>query len=207
MSLFWNAKYSPTKCEADAIPTEPKFILDQDKDLTNGVLGTLTGKDGDRPILDTFFVEQNPASTVVGVTVLFGRRAEPGEFVEIGDRAGRVVEVTLVDVVLEDENGVEMHVPHFAWLTRSVRCLGAAPRVVVRATLQRSELTDEARARLHEAAEALGADPRVEVEEIAATSVRIALSVISDELGARAKLNAAIWTALSGEGSAPKAEG
>lgn len=137
------------------------------------------------------------ASTVVGVTVLFGRRAQPGDFVELGRHAGRVVEVTLVDVVLEDETGVELHVPHLAWLTRPAKILGAAPRVTVRATLPRAELTPAMSELLLAKASELGAEPRLEIEAIAETTVGIALSVLSDELGARARLNAMLWSALT----------
>ncbi len=44
-----------------------KYYLDNDKDLTNGLIGSLAAADQNRPTLDAFWTEENPASTVPGV--------------------------------------------------------------------------------------------------------------------------------------------
>ena len=67
------------------------------------------------------------ASGVVGVAVVFGRRLKKGDQIEIGSRAGRVVDLTLLDVRLEDATLAEVRVPHLFGLLQPLRLHRHAP--------------------------------------------------------------------------------
>lgn len=61
------------------------------------------------------------ASSVVGVTVVFGRRMKRGDDVEVGGRKGKVLDVTLLDVRIEDDALAEVRVPHLLGLLHPTR--------------------------------------------------------------------------------------
>lgn len=61
------------------------------------------------------------ASSIVGVTVVFGRRMKRGDDVEVGGRKGKVLEVTLLEVRIEDDALAEVSVPHLLGLFHPTR--------------------------------------------------------------------------------------
>ncbi|HEU4404606.1 MAG TPA: mechanosensitive ion channel family protein [Polyangiaceae bacterium] len=61
------------------------------------------------------------ASAAVGVGAVYGRWLRPGARVEIGGRRGRVTQVTLTEVRLEDDEGGEVRVPHLMTLAHPTR--------------------------------------------------------------------------------------
>lgn len=61
------------------------------------------------------------ASVAVGVVVIFARRIKKGDLVEFGGRAGRIAEVSLIDVRLEDAQSCEVTVPHLLALFHPTR--------------------------------------------------------------------------------------
>jgi small-conductance mechanosensitive channel len=61
------------------------------------------------------------ASAVVGAVVVYGRRIKKGELVEFGGRAGRVAEVRLLEVRLEDAGACDIAVPHLLGLFHPTR--------------------------------------------------------------------------------------
>lgn len=61
------------------------------------------------------------ASAAVGAVVVYGRRLKRGELVEFGGRAGRVADVRLLDVRLEDAGACDVSVPHFLGLFHPTR--------------------------------------------------------------------------------------
>lgn len=61
------------------------------------------------------------ASAAVGAVVVYGRRLKRGELVEFGGRAGRVVDVGLLEVRLEDAGACEVSVPHLLGLFHPTR--------------------------------------------------------------------------------------
>jgi Mechanosensitive ion channel len=71
------------------------------------------------------------ASIVAGIPVIYGRRVRVGDHVEIGERIGRVVTVTLLEVRLEDDLGCAISVPHLTSLVSPTRVLGISPLVTV----------------------------------------------------------------------------
>jgi len=102
------------------------------------------------------------ACAAVGVPQVFGRKLRPGDYAEMGGRAGRVRKVTLLEVELEDVFGCELRVPHLLALVRPTRILGQAALVTV-------DVSIDARApqtRAHETllAAARTVSPRARVE-------------------------------------------
>jgi Mechanosensitive ion channel len=71
------------------------------------------------------------ACAAAGVPMVFGRKVKPGDFVEAGGRAGIVREVTLLELVLEDSVGCEVHIPQLLALWHPTRVLGGAPMTVL----------------------------------------------------------------------------
>jgi small-conductance mechanosensitive channel len=61
------------------------------------------------------------ASAAAGAIVIYGRRVKKGELVEFGGRSGRVVDVRLFDVQLEDAAQSDISVPHLLGLIHPTR--------------------------------------------------------------------------------------
>jgi small-conductance mechanosensitive channel len=66
------------------------------------------------------------ACAAAGLPAVFLRRLKPGDFVEAGGRAGVVRDVTLLELVLEDSVGCEVHVPQLLGLWHPTRIVGGA---------------------------------------------------------------------------------
>jgi small-conductance mechanosensitive channel len=68
---------------------------------------------------------------LIGSVVLFGRRLRAGQYVEIGEHRGRIAAIGLLELTLEDEDGVETLVPHLYTLLRPTRIVHSksAPRM------------------------------------------------------------------------------
>jgi small-conductance mechanosensitive channel len=71
------------------------------------------------------------ATVVVGALTLYARRLSPGDYVEVGGRSGRVVEVDLLEVRLAGDHGEQVRVPHLLTLIHPVRVFGPRPVVSV----------------------------------------------------------------------------
>jgi hypothetical protein len=71
------------------------------------------------------------ACAAAGVPAVFLRRLKLGDFVEAGGRAGVVREVTLLELVLEDDVGCEVRVPQLLGLWHPTRILGSAAMVTL----------------------------------------------------------------------------
>ncbi|MDP9000797.1 MAG: mechanosensitive ion channel family protein, partial [Myxococcota bacterium] len=67
------------------------------------------------------------ACAAAGVPMVFGRTIKPGDFIEVGGRAGVVRDVTLLELVLEDGVGCEVRMPQLLGLWQPMRVLGAGP--------------------------------------------------------------------------------
>ena len=119
------------------------------------------------------------ATALVGVSVVYLRRLRPGEFAEVGDHVGRVLDVGLLDIRLEDAQGCQVRVPHLAWLLRPVRLLGPAPRVSIEVTAPPSEAPANVRELLLQATAQLGENPSVELVALDAEGARYRISVAS----------------------------
>lgn len=143
------------------------------------------------------------ASCILGAVAVFGRRVRVGEYIELDSRAGRVVDVSLLNISLEDDGGMETRVPHFAWLLKPMRVLGAAPRVTVSLSVSREQATVGVRSRLTDAITHLGTDPRVDFESVTPDGAVFSLSVSSEQLDARSLLFVAALDALDQSNGEP----
>ncbi len=79
------------------------------------------------------------ACAAAGVPAVFGRRLKPGDFVEAGGRAGVVRDITLLELVLEDDVGCEVRIPQLLGLWHPTRVLGSAPLASIEITVDPHE--------------------------------------------------------------------
>lgn len=103
------------------------------------------------------------ASVVVGVVVVFSRRLRRGEHVEIGGRAGRLLEANLLDVRLEDVTGCEVRIPHLLALLHPVRVHGHSPLATLEVVTAKGADTTAVETALLGAAKELSSRARVEL--------------------------------------------
>jgi small-conductance mechanosensitive channel len=61
------------------------------------------------------------ANGLAGTVVLFGRKLRAGQYVRIGDDHGKISVVGLLELLLEDDDGVEIRIPHLYTLFRPMR--------------------------------------------------------------------------------------
>ncbi len=126
------------------------------------------------------------ANIATGLVVVFGRRLRTGDFIEIGDRAGRVKTVNLLEVRLDDRDGYEVRVPHLLGLVRTTRVLGNRSPVTLDITIAASSPPARAREVLLETAKRMGRSVRVELRHLDADGatfrVTAALSSGGDDL-------------------------
>jgi small-conductance mechanosensitive channel len=137
------------------------------------------------------------ASCILGAVAVFGRRVRVGEYIDLDGRVGRVADLSLLNISIEDDFGVETRIPHFAWLMRPMRLLGPAPRVTVELTVGRREATHAVRLAILEAIGDLGADPRVDFESLGERGATLSVSVVTDDLDAKSQLFVAALDALA----------
>jgi small-conductance mechanosensitive channel len=142
------------------------------------------------------------ATMLLGAVVLFGRRLKTGDWVELGARMGRVIDVGLLETTLRDNAGVELKVPHLSWLWNPTRVHGPTPRVTASLTVDRALATPALAARLERVLGGLGTSPVVRLLDVEATHVTLELTVSSAAADAR---SAMLWLAL-GEVEAAKQE-
>lgn len=128
------------------------------------------------------------ATAVVGVGVVFGRRIRQGEYAEIGGRSGRVLDVTIFESVLEDDDANEVRIPHLSMLLHPTTVHGLLPRVNAEIAVEPSLCTEELQRRLLEAAASVGADPRVALVKLELGEARFSLGATTDEADARSRL-------------------
>jgi small-conductance mechanosensitive channel len=103
------------------------------------------------------------ASAVVGVTVVFGRRMKRGDDVEVGGRRGKVLDVNLFDVRIEDDALAEIRVPHLLGLVHATRVHRHAPLASLEVVVDPAAPQDEVERVLFEAARAHSSRGRVEL--------------------------------------------
>lgn len=103
------------------------------------------------------------ASAAVGVTVVFSQRFKKGDLVEVGGRAGRVVDVTILDVRVEDDVLSVVSVPHILGLWHPTRVHRHAPLSALDVVVDGSAPQNEVERVLLEAARQLSARGKVEL--------------------------------------------
>lgn len=103
------------------------------------------------------------ASAVVGSVVVFGRRLKKGELVEFGGRAGRVHEVRLLDVRLEDAGACDISVPHLLGLVHPTRVHRHPPLTSVDVVVDPASSQADVEKALLDAARSISSRGRVEL--------------------------------------------
>jgi small-conductance mechanosensitive channel len=137
------------------------------------------------------------ASAVLGAIVLYGRRLRPGQYVQIGDYAGRISAIGLLDVRLEDRDHVEVRIPHLYALRHPTRVLGLRPKLAVDVPIGAGARHGEVRDILALAAARFGQDARIELVRADAEGAIYRLSLSSDMRDARSELQLAVLEALA----------
>jgi small-conductance mechanosensitive channel len=120
------------------------------------------------------------ACVAAGMPVVYGRRLQPGDHVEIGARGGVVRTVDLLDVKLVDEAGCEVRVPHLLGLFQSTRVLGKAPLGTVTVCIDPRARQSEVRALLLERARRFGGAATVTLEQLDARAARYRITAPVD---------------------------
>jgi hypothetical protein len=106
------------------------------------------------------------ACAAVGAVVVYGRRIKKGELVEFGGRAGRVTEVRLLDVLLEDAGACDVSVPHLLGLFHPTRIHRHPPLAMVDVIVDPSASMADVEKRLLEAARSISSRGRVELVQL-----------------------------------------
>jgi hypothetical protein len=106
------------------------------------------------------------ASVAAGMPVVYGRRLQPGDHVEIGRRSGQVKSVDLLDIKLIDDSGCEVRVPHLTCLFHTTRILGRTPLAAVTVCVDPRARHTEVRALLLERARRFGPTASVTLEQL-----------------------------------------
>jgi small-conductance mechanosensitive channel len=137
------------------------------------------------------------ASVLVGISVIYPGRLKIGDWAEIGNRAGRVRAIGLLETRLDAVDGTEHRIPHLLCLVQPTRVLGLAPRVSVEISVAANANHADVCAKLTEAMGSVGLRPEAEILRLDADGALYRLSVASDAQNARAKLQLAAIDALT----------
>ena len=123
------------------------------------------------------------ACVAAGMPVVYGRRLQPGNHVEIGQRSGKVRSLDLLDIKLVDEIGCEVRVPHLAGLFQTTRILGPAPLASFIVCIDPRARQSEVRALLLERARRFNASATVVLDRLDARGARYRITAPVSELG------------------------
>jgi small-conductance mechanosensitive channel len=135
-------------------------------------------------------------NAAAGITVMYGRRLRVNEHAAIGGRHGRVRAITLLEVVLEDEDGSAIYVPHLHGLWYPTSSLGASPPIVVEVLIAPDADLAVAAEALERAAKMVGTRNRVDLAGIDADAARFRVLIHASVVGAESRLWLAISSAL-----------
>jgi small-conductance mechanosensitive channel len=142
------------------------------------------------------------ACAAAGVPAVFGRRLRPGDFIEAGGRAGVVRDVTLLEIVLEDEVGCEVRVPQLLGLWNPTRVLGSAPLATIEIIVDAAERPAKVEETLVGAAVATCDRARVDLVSLDADGARWRVSAVPKYGKGVAALADAIAVAIAERGIA-----
>jgi small-conductance mechanosensitive channel len=141
------------------------------------------------------------ACAAAGVAVVFGRRLRVGDIAGVGGCEGRVRALTMLEVLLEDEDGCAVHVPHLVSLWRPTRVVSAyavAVELSIDAGIDLAHVVEL----LREAAGTVGASPRVLVLGLDADGAHVRVAVAPRAGADRNALYCALSAALQAQGVA-----
>jgi small-conductance mechanosensitive channel len=142
------------------------------------------------------------SNAAAGITVMYGRRLRVNEHAAIGGRRGRVRAITLLEVVLEDEDGSAIYVPHLHGLWHPTSGLGASPPVVVEVVVAPDADLALATEVLEQAAKMVGTRSRVDLAGVDAEAARFRVLIHASAISAESRLWLVIAAALREKGIA-----
>ncbi|MDP9148598.1 MAG: mechanosensitive ion channel family protein [Myxococcota bacterium] len=142
------------------------------------------------------------ACAVAGVPAVYGRRFKPGDYVEVGGRAGVVRDMTLLELVLEDTIGCQVRVPQLLGLWHPTRVLGSGPLATIEVAVDPRERPAKVEAALVGAAVATCERARVELFSIDAEGARWRVCGIPKHGKGAAALADAVAQAVAEQGIA-----
>jgi small-conductance mechanosensitive channel len=128
------------------------------------------------------------ASVVVGAWTLYTRRLTRGDYVEVGGRSGRILEVDLWEVRLSGERGEEVRVPHLLTLFHPTRVFGARPVITVAVSVTPGAPPSKVLEILTERAQRHSAESEVRLLGADADGVHYLVSLSSDAARAETAL-------------------
>jgi small-conductance mechanosensitive channel len=140
------------------------------------------------------------ASAAVGIAVVYGRRVRVGEVAEVGGRTGKVREVSLLEVRLEDDDGCDVRVPHLLGLVHPTRVIGRAPLHAVEVVVSAEADLVKTREILLSTAEGLGTRATVTLLAFDADGASFRATIRSDRRTARDEWLGKIAEALGAAG-------
>lgn len=125
------------------------------------------------------------ACGVVGAIAVFGRRIHVGDFIEVAGRTGRVRQVSLLELTLEDESGCEVRIPHFVTLWSTTRVMGPTPVLSVELVVDSAVSQVRVREVLAAAASRIGSSVRVDLLSIDADGAlhRVTVGIATQLVG------------------------
>lgn len=135
------------------------------------------------------------ASAAVGAPLTFSRRLKKNEHVELGAHRGRVREVGLLELRLEDEHGAEVRIPHLYAFFHPLRILGGAPTIDVELIVAADSDLGEVEAKLLAAARKLTARAEVRLISLDASGARYHVTSVAKATD-RGTLTAALAAVL-----------
>lgn len=149
------------------------------------------------------------ASGAVGVSVVFARRFKRGDLVEVGGKTGRIVDVTLLDVQLEDSSSAEIRVPHLLALVRPTRIHRHPPLATLEVVVDPAAPMADVERALVEVAKELSARGRAELLVLDGTGARwrITSNAARGELTLATAVHAALEKINASLGRTTKREG
>ncbi len=142
------------------------------------------------------------SNAAAGITVMYGRRLRVNEHAAIAGRVGRVRAITLLEVVLEEEDGTQTHVPHLHGLWHPTSSLGSVPAVVVEVVVAPDADLALASEALEQAAKMVGTRARVDLAGIDADAARFRVLIHASVSGAESRLWLSVAAALREKGIA-----
>jgi small-conductance mechanosensitive channel len=140
------------------------------------------------------------ATATIGAWVVFDRRLRVGDFAEVGGRRGVIRAVSLLEVLLEDDVGCEVRVPHLFGLLHPTRVLGPHPPVTLEVVVAPGHAPAKVRVVLEQEAKRVSERFTVALDWIDATGAGYSIVVHSGDAAVRSALLAAISEALVADG-------
>jgi hypothetical protein len=140
------------------------------------------------------------ACAAAGVPAVFLRRLTPGNFVEVGGRAGVLLEVTLLELVLKDAVGCEVRVPQLLGLWHPTRVVGSTAVAAIDVVVDPRERPASVEETLVSAALSTCERARVELLSLDADGARWRVSGVPKHGKGPATLADAVSQAISARG-------